>query len=101
MTFGISRHGEPIYSVPLSNRLETGITYDDIRLEFGLLAEYEERETAFKAQIRWEDWLVMDTRERAYYVAHQRVRQLIEGHVQDASNKDAERRAKRGRNRGS
>lgn len=53
------------------------------------------------AHIKWEEWLAMDPRERAYYVAHQRVRQLIEGHVHDASAKDAERRAKRGRNRGS
>lgn len=69
-------------------------------MEFGLVPEYEERETAQETGYKWEEWLAMDTSERADHVAHQRLRHLLSLHTQEASETESERRAKRVKNRG-
>lgn len=64
-------------------------------MEFGLVAEYEEREAAKAAFVPWNVYIEMPPSERAALVAHYRVSRLVEMHANDAAQDDAERRMKR------
>lgn len=92
--FSILRDDEPIHVVPLRNTVRTGIASGDVRLEFEMVSEYEEREAAVFASIPWIEWLTIDTRERAACVAHYRLHSQVRMHSDDAVARaeDARRR---------
>jgi hypothetical protein len=58
----------------------------------GLVPEYECREAAHFVGVPWRGWLKLEGEERASAVAHYRMHLLIDAHVADASEKDADRR---------
>lgn len=93
--FSILRDDEPIHIVPLRNTVRTGIASGDVRLEFEMVSEYEEREAAVFAGIPWIEWMTIDTRERAACVAHYRLHGLTQLHSQDAVARAEEQRRKR------
>lgn len=75
--------------------VNTGITYDDVRVQIGMVSEYEEREAAMYSGYTWSRWVRLDSRERAASVAHRRLSQLIGMHSQDAIDREVDLRAKR------
>lgn len=87
------RNGEPIQLAPLKT-IQTGIELDDVRELFGLISEYEERDTAVQSGYTWKEWLELDTYERAAQVAFLRLHRLLRLHTDDAVTKDAEQRRK-------
>lgn len=60
----------------------------------GLVSQYEERETARFALYNWTDWQALPDLEKVFAVAHYRVQQLVEAHVQDAVQQEVNRRSK-------
>lgn len=91
LPFAITRDGEPITLVPLSRTIRTGIASADVRVEFGLVPEYEERNAAVAAGYLWSEWLDMDMRDRAAIVAFERLKGLIALHSNDAIDKQHRR----------
>lgn len=92
----MTRNGERISSYPVRHSIKTGISYsDDPRVPLGLVPEYEEREAAILSGYTWQEWRVLDSRDRAAGVAFLRMRNLISLHSNDASQREQER--KRGR----
>jgi hypothetical protein len=85
----VHRHGEPIDDVPVRQTVNTGIA---IQSNNGFVPEYEEREAAVFALIPWSEWDSLSWYERAAAVAHYRMHQTIETHVNDAV--ESERRRK-------
>lgn len=75
--------------------VSTGITYDDVRVQIGMVSEYEERECAVFSGYKWKQWTRLDSRERAAVVAHRRLTQLIGLHSQDAVDRELDMRQKR------
>lgn len=96
--FAITRHGEPIVLVPLSRTIKTGIASADVRIEFGLVPEYEERDAAVSGGYLWAEWLELDIRDRAAIVAFERLKNLIALHSHDAASKQQERASRRPEN---
>lgn len=99
MPFGLTRHGEPILAYPLKRSVSTGIDYDDVRMLLGMVPEFEERDACIASGYRWQDWLALDSRDRAASVAHYRMRQVLEAHQQDAVQKARENEERRHRAR--
>lgn len=95
--FAILRDGEPIELMPLQRSVRTGIAYADVRMDLGMVAEYEEREAAVYSSVPWLDWLEMPTIERAACVAHLRLSRMVSMHSQDAVMRDGELRERRRR----
>lgn len=87
----MTRNGEPIEALPPKRRVETGIAYDDIRIELGLISEFEERDVAHAYGYRWDEWNSQSVRERAAHVAHSRIASLIRINVDDAAEEHARR----------
>lgn len=75
------RYGEPIDEYPLNKHVSHGI---EIKANNGFVPEYEEREAAVFALIPWANWEIIPWQERAAAVAHYRMHNLIESHVNDA-----------------
>lgn len=59
----------------------------EIPSEYGLVPEYEERETAVYVGYTWEKWLDIEYSERAKAIAHYRTHLAIEAHIEDAVDK--------------
>lgn len=92
--FGVKRDGESIEARPVRQQVRTNISYDDPRMALGLIAEFEEREAAKESGCSWQEWEILDVRERAASVAHYRLRYIIQANVNDAVNREVERRSK-------
>lgn len=73
----------------------TGIAYDDLRSQIGMVSEYEEREAAIFGGYTWDRWMAQDSRDRAAVVAHLRMSTMIRQHSQDAIDREIELREKR------
>lgn len=93
--FGIVRDGESITAIPLRNAVRTGIAYEDVRLDLGMIAEFEEREAATFVGIPWTTWMEVEPRERAAMVAHYRMHHQVSLHSTDAVRKKQEQDRKR------
>lgn len=81
--------------MPVRNRLNTGIAFEDMRMELGLVPEYEEREAAAYTSCPWHEWQRLPTEERAAGIAHFRLHLLLGIHTQDAAERDRERKARK------
>lgn len=90
--FGVLRNGESITAIPIRRTVKTGIAFDDVRMEYDLVPEYEERDAAKSQGIPWPSWLTMDRREQAACVAFHRISNIVSLHAQDAVASDSERR---------
>lgn len=95
LPFCVLRDGERIEAVPLRHTVRTGIAPNDVRLDLGMISEYEEREAAVFSGTPWREWAETDPRDRAATVAHMRYHHLISAHVSDAVRRDSEVKAKR------
>lgn len=93
--FGIVRDGEPLAAIPLRNAVRTGIAYDDVRVDLGLIAEFEERQAAQFANTPWMQWVEISPLERAAIVAHYRMHYQVSLHSSDAVTKFQEAKRKR------
>ena len=60
----------------------------------GQVPELECREAANFALYNWREWLELEHEDRVMAVAHYRMHIAIEAHVNDASERAAERRAR-------
>lgn len=96
LPFCVLRNGERIEAVPLRHNVSTGIEANDVRLDLGMISEYEEREASVFNMTPWHLWLDTDTRERAASVAHMRYHRLINAHSSEAVRADSELKAKKG-----
>ncbi len=92
--FAVLRDGEPIQAARLRTSVRTGIDYNDVRIELGLIPEFEEREVAVYVLTPWSEWQELRVEERAAAVAQYRLHNLISVHVEDAIAREAERKAK-------
>lgn len=92
--FGIVRDGEPIQTYPLRRSIRTGISFDDVRVELGMIPEFEEREAAIFAGYSWKEWEQEKLSERAAAVACMRLSRMIDLHSHDAAMRDRERKEK-------
>lgn len=92
MPFGVEREGMPIQKYPLSNQVQTGITFR--QLIPGVIAPVEEREASLANGYTWKEWLQLSRGERAEGIAHYRIHRIIEMHGEDAVSKESERRAR-------
>lgn len=92
--FAVLRDGEPIQDVRLRTSVRTGIDFNDVRIELGMIPELEEREAAVYVHVPWSEWLELPIEERAAAVAQHRLHNLISVHVEDAVARETERRAK-------
>ena len=86
------RHGEDISSYPVHQNVNTGI---EIFSNNGFVPEYEEREAAVFALIPWSEWDNLSWYERAAAVAHYRMHNIIETHVNDAIESERRRKEKK------
>lgn len=93
--FGIVRDGEPLLAIPLKHSVRTGISFEDARIELGMISEFEEREAATFVSIPWTEWVTIDPRERAAMVAHRRMHNQVSLHSHDAVTREADARRKR------
>lgn len=88
--FGIVRDGEPLGAIPLRHTVRTGISFEDARIDLGLIAEFEEREAATFVGIPWTEWQEIEPKERAAMVAHYRMHYQVALHSSDAARKKSE-----------
>lgn len=93
--FCVLRDGEPLSAIPLRDIVRTGISPNEVRLDLGMVSEFEERQAAVFTGTPWTEWMATDPRERAASVAHMRYHHLISVHTSDAVNRDTERKRKR------
>lgn len=93
--FCVLRDGEPLSAIALRHTVKTGISANEVRLDLGMISEFEERQAAVFTGTPWTEWMAVDPRERAASVAHMRYHHLIGVHTNDAVNRDSERRRKR------
>lgn len=93
--FGATRNGETLVTYPLGGNITTGIDFDSVWLDYGMVHEYEQREAAAFAHTSWSAWLALPREDKAAGVAHFRVHRLIDAHTSDA----VERAVKRQRGR--
>jgi len=95
MDFDVRMRGEPIYLVPLSESVRTGITFDGGVP--GCVPMFEEHDTRREAGYTLAQWRALTHQERALEVAYTRMKRYIDLHVQDVVQRDAKRKAKRNR----
>lgn len=74
--FAISVYGVPIKTLRASNVIETGISAD-YQIP-GNISWYEEHDARIRAGYKLDDWYELDHRDRAFEVAHYRIRRMIE-----------------------
>lgn len=86
------RHGEPIDDYPLGKQLTTGI---EIKSNNGFVPEYEEREAAVFSLIPWVNWENLNWYDRAAAVAHYRMHNIIDAHINDAAEQERRRQEKK------
>lgn len=90
----MTRHGEPISSLSIRNKLYHGITYS---------SRFEEWEACIAAGLDVEKWEDNEytNRLKGYVIAWHRVHNMIESHVQDAgidkANADMKKAARKRR----
>lgn len=88
VAFEVSRHGLPIWEYPLKNQVHPGIEIEQIE---GVVAELELRETAVFVLLSWPAFLALSAEEQALAVAHRRMHNLIEAHVNDEVSRETDR----------
>ncbi len=84
------RDGERIESYPLSEQIDTGITYGTLLPD--TVSPYEEREACIKGNYNWQEWQELSWQDRAEAVAHYRLGLLLDLHRNDALTRDMKRR---------
>lgn len=75
----------------IANPVRTGIDYG-VEIE-GLVPLYVEREAARFTLYNWSEWIDLDPMERAACVAHYRLHDMIEMHIQDAISREVKKRS--------
>jgi hypothetical protein len=86
----VLRSGEPIENCPLSERIDTGITYGSLLP--GMVPEFEERLACMENNYSWREWQKLSWHERGEAVAFYRLRKLVEMHQGEAVSQDMKRR---------
>jgi len=86
----VLREGESILSYPLSEQIDTGITYESLIPD--TVSPFEEREACIKNNYNWTDWQNLTWQEKSEAVAHYRLSGLLELHRNDALTRDMKRK---------
>ena len=71
-----------------------GILLEPPETRLGMVPEYECREAAVYAQTPWLEWTEMPAAERAASVAHYRMHLMIDSHINDAQEKESDRKSR-------
>lgn len=82
--FGINVYGAPIKGLKTSNTIETGISAD--HQIPGNISMFEEHDARIKVGYKLDEWYELDHRDRAFEVAHYRIRRMIEMRKNEALN---------------
>jgi hypothetical protein len=86
----VLRDGEPILNYPLSEQVDTGITYESLIPD--AVSVYEEREACIKNNYNWAEWQNLTWQEKAEAVAFYRLSGLLDLHRNDALTRDIKRK---------